>query len=126
MRAVIAGLTLVFVSSAAFAQQAAAPSAAPGRTMVSAADVSALIAKARVDRKRDRRHRGADVAAPSARAEAGQRAVGTRWFNSSNQFRTTIREAGVAAGSLVTGGSLIIRNFWSSREMSYTRGVKLP
>src|SRR5216684_3022058 len=47
MRAVLAGLTLVVVSSVASAQQPAAPvSAAPSRTMVSAADVAALIAKA--------------------------------------------------------------------------------
>ena len=52
MRAVFAGLTLVLVSSAVLAQQPAAPaSAAASRTMVSAADVAALIAKARVDRK---------------------------------------------------------------------------
>ena len=52
MRAVIAGLALCFLSVPAFAQQAAAaaPQAA-GRTMVSAADVTALIAKAKVDRK---------------------------------------------------------------------------
>ena len=53
MRAVVAGLALVLVSSAAFAQQpatAASPAGAP-RTMVSAADVAALIAKAKVDRK---------------------------------------------------------------------------
>ena len=54
MRAVMTGLTLVFLSVPAFAQQPAAPavsSPAAGRTMVSAADVTALIAKARVDRK---------------------------------------------------------------------------
>ena len=50
MRAVIAGLALCFLSVPAFAQQAApAPSQAAGRTMVSAADVTALIAKAKVD-----------------------------------------------------------------------------
>jgi hypothetical protein len=49
MRAVFAGLTFVFVSSMAFAQQPAASN----RTMVSAADVAAMMAKARVDRKPD-------------------------------------------------------------------------
>jgi len=48
MRAAIAGLTMLFVSSVAVAQQ---PAPASSRTMVSAADVAALIAKARVDRK---------------------------------------------------------------------------
>lgn len=51
MRAVLAGLTLVLMSSAAFAQQPVAPALAAPRTMVSAADVAALIAKAKVDRK---------------------------------------------------------------------------
>ena len=53
MRAVVSGLTLMLVSTAAFAQQPAAQSspAAATRTLVSAADVAALIAKARVDRK---------------------------------------------------------------------------
>src|SRR5260370_891103 len=50
MRAVVSGLVLLLASSAAFAQQPAASGAA-GRTMVSAADVAAMIAKARVDRK---------------------------------------------------------------------------
>jgi len=52
MRPMLAGLTLVLVSSVTFAQQPApAASGAASRTMVSAADVAALIAKARVDRK---------------------------------------------------------------------------
>src|SRR5256885_16793941 len=44
---------MVLVSSVAFGQQpsAPAPSAASGRTMVSAAEVAAMIAKAKVDRK---------------------------------------------------------------------------
>ena len=50
MRAVF-GLTLLLVSSAALAQQPATSSPAAGRTMVSAADVAALMAKAKVDRK---------------------------------------------------------------------------
>ena len=48
MRAVLVGLALVLVSSAASAQQPPAPSPAKA---VSAADVAALIAKAKVDRK---------------------------------------------------------------------------
>src|SRR5262245_47686142 len=52
MRAVLAGLTVLIVGTSAFAQQPAAPASSGGsRTMVSAADVAALIAKAKVDRK---------------------------------------------------------------------------
>ena len=49
MRAGMAGLIFVLFSVAASAQQPAGQAA--GRTMVSAADVTALIAKAKVDRK---------------------------------------------------------------------------
>lgn len=48
MRASLAGLVLVLSSSVAFAQQ---PPAAASRTYVSAADVTALIAKAKAERK---------------------------------------------------------------------------
>jgi len=48
MRAALAGLALLLVSAGAVAQQ---PAAANSRTMVSAADVAAMIAKAKVDRK---------------------------------------------------------------------------
>ena len=57
MRAVLIGVALVFVSHSAFAQQAAQPSlsSSPGapaaRTMVSSADVAALVARAKADRK---------------------------------------------------------------------------
>jgi len=50
MRSWLAGLVVVLSSSLAFAQQPAAP-AANARTYVSAADVTALIAKAKADRK---------------------------------------------------------------------------
>jgi mannose-6-phosphate isomerase-like protein (cupin superfamily) len=52
MRTLIASLVVSVLSSAASAQQPAAPSpAAEARTMVSAAEVTALIAKAKADRK---------------------------------------------------------------------------
>src|SRR5262249_56065303 len=52
MRAMLAALTLLFVSSVTLAQQpATGPSGAASRTMVSAKEVAALIAKASVDRK---------------------------------------------------------------------------
>ena len=41
----------IVMSSSAIAQQPAAPAAAAGKTMVSAADVTALIAKAKAERK---------------------------------------------------------------------------
>jgi mannose-6-phosphate isomerase-like protein (cupin superfamily) len=50
MRSVIIGVALVFATQPAFAQQAVASDAA-ARTMVSASDVQALIAKARSERK---------------------------------------------------------------------------
>jgi mannose-6-phosphate isomerase-like protein (cupin superfamily) len=50
LRAAILALTLVAVSSVVFAQ-APAPSPAASRTAVSAADVAAMIAKARAERK---------------------------------------------------------------------------
>ena len=49
MRSWLAGLVVVLSSSLAFAQQPAAP--ANTRTLVTAADVNALIAKAKADRK---------------------------------------------------------------------------
>jgi mannose-6-phosphate isomerase-like protein (cupin superfamily) len=57
MRQIITALTLTFVATTAFAQQAApaATGAAPAsaKTLVSAADVAALIAKAKADRTPD-------------------------------------------------------------------------
>jgi mannose-6-phosphate isomerase-like protein (cupin superfamily) len=50
MRVLSTGLIALFVVCAASAQQGAAPAAA-GKTMVSAADVTALIAKAKAERK---------------------------------------------------------------------------
>ncbi len=51
MRAFSIIVTAIVMSSPAIAQQAAAPAAAAGKTMVSAADVTALIAKAKAERK---------------------------------------------------------------------------
>jgi mannose-6-phosphate isomerase-like protein (cupin superfamily) len=55
MRVLIAGLAATFISFTALAQQPAARAAAaePQRTMVSAAEVNALIAKAKSERKDD-------------------------------------------------------------------------
>jgi mannose-6-phosphate isomerase-like protein (cupin superfamily) len=104
MRAIFAGLTLVFVSSVTFAQQPAASSAAP-RTMVSAADVAALIAKARVDRK-------------EGQALLAQSMIQLAPYNVSLEYRASVANAAVheteaelfyvvdGSAMLVTGGRL--------------------
>lgn len=106
MRAVIAGLTLVFVSSVAFAQQpGTAPSAGASRTMVSNADVAALIAKARVDRK-------------EGQALLAQSMIQLAPYNVSLEYRAAVANAAVheseaelfyvvdGSAMLVTGGRL--------------------
>jgi len=52
MRVLMAGFVVILTASAVFAQQPPAPAAAAAsRTMVSASDVTALIAKAKAERK---------------------------------------------------------------------------
>jgi len=101
MRAVFAGLTFVFVSSMAFAQQPAASN----RTMVSAADVAAMMAKARVDRKPDQ-------------ALLAQSMIRLDQYNVSLEYRAAVANAAVheteaelfyvvdGSATLVTGGRL--------------------
>src|SRR5439155_20452988 len=98
---------MVLVSSVAFAQQpsAPAPSAAAGRTMVSAADVSALIAKAKVDRKDNQ-------------ALLAQSMIRLDQYNVSLEYRALVANAAVheteaelfyvvdGSAMLVTGGKL--------------------
>lgn len=108
MRAVMTGLTLVFLSVPALAQQPGAPAAsspAAGRTMVSAADVTALIAKARVDRK-------------EGQALLAQSMIQLAPYNVSLEYRAAVANAAVhdkaaelfyvvdGSGTLVTGGKL--------------------
>ena len=107
MRAVIVGLALVFTSVPALAQQPAAPasSGAAGRTMVSAADVTALIAKARVDRK-------------EGQALLAQSMLQLAPYNVSLEYRAAVANAAVhdkeaelfyvvdGSATLVTGGKL--------------------
>jgi len=104
MRAVVAGLTLLLVSSAAFAQQPPASPAA-GRTMVSAADVAALMAKAKVDRK-------------DGQALLAQSMIRLDPYNVSLEYRAAVANAAVheteaelfyvidGSATLVTGGKL--------------------
>ena len=106
MRAMIAGLTLVFVSSVSFAQQpAAAPSGTASRTMVSAKEVGALIAKASVDRK-------------EGQALLAQSMIQLAPYNVSLEYRAAVANAAVheteaelfyvvdGSAMLVTGGKL--------------------
>ena len=107
MRAVLAGLTVVFVSSSGvFAQPAApAPPAGASRTMVSAADVAALIAKAKVDRKENQ-------------ALLAQSMIRLAPYNVSLEYRAAVATAAVheteaelfyvidGSAMLVTGGRL--------------------
>ena len=104
MRAVVAGLTLLLVSSAALAQQPAASPAA-ARTMVSAADVAALMAKAKVDRK-------------DGQALLAQSMIRLDPYNVSLEYRAAVANAAVheteaelfyvidGSATLVTGGKL--------------------
>ena len=105
MRAMIAGLTLLFVSFVSFAQQpAAAPSAGPSK-MVSAKEVAALIAKASVDRK-------------EGQALLAQSMIQLAPYNVSLEYRAAVANAAVheteaelfyvvdGSAMLVTGGKL--------------------
>jgi mannose-6-phosphate isomerase-like protein (cupin superfamily) len=105
MRAGFTGLTLVFVSSMAFSQQPAAPAAASGRTMVSAADVAAMMARARVARKPDQ-------------PLLAQSMIRLDQYNVSLEYRALVANAAVheteaelfyvvdGSATLVTGGRL--------------------
>jgi mannose-6-phosphate isomerase-like protein (cupin superfamily) len=104
MRGVLAGLTLLLVSTAASAQQPAA-SPGTGRTMVSAADVAAMIAKAKVDRKDNQ-------------ALLAQSMIRLDQYNVSLEYRAAVANAAVheteaelfyvvdGSATLVTGGKL--------------------
>ena len=105
MRAVIASLTLLVAPSLALAQQPAAQSGAASRTIVSAADVAALIAKARVDRK-------------EGQALLAQSMIQLAPYNVSLEYRAAVANAAVheteaelfyvvdGSAMLVTGGRL--------------------
>ena len=106
MRPMLAGLTVVLVSAVTFAQQPApATSGAASRTMVSAAEVSALIAKARVDRK-------------EGQALLAQSMIQLAPYNVSLEYRAAVANAAVheteaelfyvvdGSAMLVTGGRL--------------------
>ena len=106
MRVLIAGFVVILTASAAFAQQPPAPaSPAASRTMVSAADVTALIAKAKAERKDNQ-------------ALLAQSMIQLAPYNVSLEYRASVGNAAVheteaelfyvvdGSATLVTGGTL--------------------
>ena len=106
MRAVIISVAFVLASVSLPAQQPAAqPAQSAGRTMVSAADVTALIAKAKVDRK-------------EGQALLAQSMIQLPPYNVSLEYRSAVANAAVhdreaelfyvvdGSAMLVTGGKL--------------------
>ena len=102
MRTAIAALALIASSSLAFAQ---APNPAASRTMVSAADVAAMMAKAKADRKPDQ-------------ANLAQSMIQLAPYNVSLEYRGAVGPAAVheteaelfyvidGSATLVTGGKM--------------------
>jgi quercetin dioxygenase-like cupin family protein len=102
MRTAIAALALIASSSLAFAQ---APNPTASRTMVSAADVAAMMAKAKADRKPDQ-------------ANLAQSMIQLAPYNVSLEYRGAVGPAAVheaeaelfyvidGAATLVTGGKM--------------------
>ena len=104
MRTAIAAVILIASSSFAFAQQPA-PNPAASRTMVSAADVAAMMAKAKAERKPDQ-------------ANLAQSMIQLAPYNVSLEYRALVANAAVheteaelffvvdGSATLVTGGKL--------------------
>ena len=104
MRAALAAVVLIVSSSFAFAQQPA-PNPAASRTMVSAADVAAMMAKAKAERKPDQ-------------ANLAQSIIQLAPYNVSLEYRAAVGPAAVhdteaelfyvvdGSATLVTGGRL--------------------
>jgi mannose-6-phosphate isomerase-like protein (cupin superfamily) len=117
MRALIAGFVLVFASSIASAQQAAPASAAASRTMVSASDVTALIAKAKAERKDNQ-------------ALLAQSMIQLAPYNVSLEYRAAVANAAVheteaelfyvvdGSATLVTGGKLTGENRTNAENLT--------
>jgi len=106
MRVLMTGFVVILTASAAFAQQPPAPAAAAAsRTMVSASDVTALIAKAKAERKGDQ-------------ALLAQSMIQLAPYNVSLEYRAAVANAAVheteaelfyvidGSATLVTGGKL--------------------
>jgi mannose-6-phosphate isomerase-like protein (cupin superfamily) len=116
MRALIACFVVILISSSAFAQQPA-PAAANARTMVSAADVTALIAKAKAERKDNQ-------------ALLAQSMIQLAPYNVSLEYRAAVANAAVheteaelfyvidGSATLVTGGKLTNENRTNAANLS--------
>ena len=118
MRVLIAGFAVILTASAAFAQQPPAPAAAAAsRTMVSASDVTALIAKAKAERKGDQ-------------ALLAQAMIQLAPYNVSLEYRAAVANAAVheteaelfyvidGSATLVTGGKLTNENRTNTANLS--------
>ena len=120
MRVMIGGLVFVLCSSVVSAQQGGAPaSAAASRTMVSASDVTALIAKAKAERKDNQ-------------ALLAQSMIQLAPYNVSLEYRAAVANAAVheteaelfyvvdGSATLVTGGKLTGENRTNAANLSGT------
>ena len=118
MRVLIAGFAVILTASAAFAQQPPAPAAAAAsRTMVSASDVTALIAKAKAERKDNQ-------------ALLAQSMIQLAPYNVSLEYRAAVANAAVheteaelfyvidGSATLVTGGKLTNENRTNAANLS--------
>ena len=118
MRVLMAGFVVILTASAAFAQQPpASAAAAASRTMVSAADVTALIAKAKAERKGDQ-------------ALLAQSMIQLAPYNVSLEYRAAVANAAVheteaelfyvidGSATLVTGGKLTNENRTNTANLS--------
>ena len=118
MRVLMAGFVVILTASAAFAQQPPAPAAAAGsRTMVSASDVTALIAKAKAERKDNQ-------------ALLAQSMIQLAPYNVSLEYRAAVANAAVheteaelfyvidGSATLVTGGKLTNENRTNAANLS--------
>jgi len=115
MRALMACFVVILISSSAFAQQP--PAAANTRTMVSAADVTALIAKAKAERKDNQ-------------ALLAQSMIQLAPYNVSLEYRAAVANAAVheteaelfyvidGSATLVTGGKLTNENRTNAANLS--------
>jgi mannose-6-phosphate isomerase-like protein (cupin superfamily) len=118
MRVLMAGFVVILTASATFAQQTPAPAAAAAsRTMVSASDVTALIAKAKAERKGDQ-------------ALLAQSMIQLAPYNVSLEYRAAVANAAVheteaelfyvidGSATLVTGGKLTNENRTNAANLS--------
>ena len=118
MRVLMTGFVVILTASAAFAQQPPAPaSPAASRTMVSASDVTALIAKAKAERKGDQ-------------ALLAQSMIQLAPYNVSLEYRAAVANAAVheteaelfyvidGSATLVTGGKLTNENRTNAANLS--------